>query len=74
MGDINSSAQVGVTSANIAATVNTCLAESIWQCLVVLESLVPEGIESACADCQAGSELLLILIKLSMPLPSQSYR
>lgn len=66
--------QVGVTSAELGATVNACLAESPWQCLVILESLEPKGIESPCADCQAGSELLLILIKLQMPSPSQSYR
>lgn len=55
MDDINSSAQVGVTSPNIAATVNPCVAESTWQCLVVLQSPEPEGSESPCADCQAGS-------------------
>lgn len=74
MGDISSSVQVGVTSAELAATVTTCLAESTWQCLVVLELLEPKGIESPCADCWAGSKWLLILIKLSMPSPSQSYR
>lgn len=74
MGDISSSVQVGVTSSKLTATVNTCLAESTWQCLVVLELLEPKGNESLCADCRPGSELLLILIKLSMPSLSQSYR
>lgn len=44
-GIINSSPLVGVTSAELASTVNTCLAESSLQCVVVLESLEPKGIE-----------------------------
>lgn len=47
-GIINSSLLAGVTSAELASTVNTCLAESPSQCMVVLESLEAKEEFSLC--------------------------
>lgn len=47
-GIINSSLLAGVTSAELASTVSTCLAESSLQCMVVLESLEPKEEFSLC--------------------------
>lgn len=52
-GIINSALLVGATSAELVSTVNTCLAKSPVQCVVVLQSLERKGIEFA--PCGLGS-------------------